>query len=116
MTIIVASLTVLILAWASTARGGTNDRLAQVARQVFGARAGVALCIAHYESTDGRFLYNGSNLGPWQINVDAHRWVDRRRVVADWLYSARAAYAIAGCGSRRGCDWSPWTTHRLCGV
>jgi len=79
---------------------------------VFGARANLALCIAHYESTDGRYLYNGSNLGPWQINVDAHRWVDRSRVVSDWLYSARVAYRI----SRGGRDWSPWAVHGLCGV
>ena len=100
-----ACLTVLILGWGSTAARGANDRLAQAARTVFGARAAVALCIAHYESTDGRYLYNGVNLGPWQINVAAHPWVDRKRVVSDWLYSARVAYRI----SNGGRDWSPWS-------
>jgi len=87
-------------------------RIAAISRHVFGTRWRVAACIAHYESTDGAHLFNGVNLGPWQINVDAHPWVDRRRVVWDWLYSARAAFRI----SRGGTDWSAWGTHADCGV
>jgi hypothetical protein len=79
---------------------------------VFGSHARVAQCIAHFESTDGAHLYNGVNLGPWQINVAAHPWVDRRRVVSDWWYSARVAFRISSGGR----SWSPWSTHRLCGV
>lgn len=87
-------------------------RIAQISREVFGSRARTAECIAHFESTDGAHLYNGSNLGPWQINVYAHPWVDSRRVVSDWLYSARVAYRISAGGT----DWSAWSTHGDCGV
>jgi hypothetical protein len=66
----------------------------------------LARCIAHYESTDGAHLYNGPNLGPWQINVTAHPWVNPRRVVTDWWYSARVAYRISAGGR----DWSAWST------
>jgi hypothetical protein len=107
---------VLLLA-APTARSGTRSvpqpaRLAAISQHVFGARWRTAACIAHYESTDGAHLFNGVNLGPWQINVTAHPWVDRRRVVNDWWYSARVAWRVSGGGR----DWSPWSTHRLCGV
>lgn len=87
-------------------------RIAQISRVVFGDRWRVAACIAHYESTDGAHLFNGSNLGPWQINVDAHTWVNRKKVVHDWTYPARVAYRISGGGR----NWRPWTTHRLCNV
>ena len=55
---------------------------------------------------------NGVNLGPWQINVAAHPWVTARRLTSSWTYSAKVAYRI----SDHGTDWSPWTTHSLCGV
>lgn len=86
--------------------------IARISRQVFGSRWRVAACIAHYESTDGARLYNGVNLGPWQINVQAHPWVNRSRVVSDWLYAAQCALRI----SQGGHDWGPWGTHSLCGV
>lgn len=86
--------------------------IARISRQVFGARWRTASCIAHYESTDGAYLYNGTNVGPWQIDVSAHKWADASRLASDWLYSARAAYRI----SKRGTDWHPWSTARLCGV
>lgn len=89
-----------------------TTRLQRVAHKVFGKRAGAALCIAHYESTDGAHLYNWPNLGPWQISVTAHPWVDRRRVVTDWLYSARVAYRI----SKGGTDWGAWATAGDCGL
>lgn len=86
--------------------------IAQVSRHVFGPRWRVAACIAHRESTDGAFLVNGSMLGPWQIDASAHAWVNRWRLVNDWVYSARAAYRISDGGR----DWSAWTVHGLCGV
>jgi hypothetical protein len=85
-------------------------RIARISLAVFGPRAPLARCIAHYESTDGAHLYNGSNLGPWQINVTAHPWVNPRRVVTDWWYSARVAYRISAGGR----DWSAWSTSRMC--
>jgi integrase len=49
---------------------------------------------------------------PWQIDVDAHPWADARRLLTDWLYAARVAYRISNAGR----DWTPWTTHSMCGV
>lgn len=93
--------------------GAPNPQLlAKISQKVFGSHWRVAACIAHYESTDGAKLYNGVNLGPWQISVTAHPWVDRRRVVNDWWYSARAAFKISSGGK----NWSAWTTHSDCGV
>jgi hypothetical protein len=93
--------------------GPQPARLAHVSQQVFGARARDAECIAHYESTDGAHLVNGVDLGPWQVDVRAHGWVDRNRILTDWLYAARVAYRI----SKRGTDWSPWPQTRiLCGL
>ena len=86
--------------------------IARISRAVFGPRAATAACIAHFESTDGAKLYNRPNLGPWQIDVDVHTWVSASRVVSDWWYAARVAYRL----SRGGSDWSPWSTHGLCGV
>jgi len=82
-----------------------------VTRHVFGGRARVAWCISYYESRHLLSARNGANLGPWQINVQAHPWADPYRLTHSWLYSARAASRI----SAHGADWSAWTTHRLCG-
>jgi hypothetical protein len=84
--------------------------IAKISKQVFGPRWKTAACIAHYESTNGAHLVNGVNLGPWQINVRAHPWVNARRLLTDWRYSARVAYRI----SNGGRDWSAWTTWRFC--
>ena len=70
------------------------------------------MCIARYESGWQLTATNGANLGPWQINVAAHPWASSYWLTHSWLYSARIAYRI----SRHGYDWSPWTTHDLCGV
>ena len=79
---------------------------------VFGARWRVAACIAHFESTDGAWLYNGSSLGPWQVDTRAHPWVDGPRMVRDWWYAARVAYRLSDGGR----DWYIWSTHRMCGA
>lgn len=102
------------LAAAQTVRAGAPrpTLLARISRDVFGSHARAAECIAHFESTDGAHLFNGSNLGPWQDNVGAHPWIDARRIVRDWRYAAKVTFRI----SRGGTDWSPWTTHGLCGV
>lgn len=110
----ICTVALVVLCVAAPARAARPQpaRIAQISRQVFGARWRVAACIAHYESTDGAHLFNGPNLGPWQINVQAHPWVNPRRVLYDWVYSARVAYRISDGGT----DWSAWGTHRLCGV
>lgn len=115
LALIIAAAGVLLLT--TNSHAATQGRpqpalIARISKQVFGPRWRVAACIAHYESTDGAHLYNGSNLGPWQVNVAAHRWVNARRVVADWWYAARVAFRISSGGR----DWSPWSTRRLCGV
>jgi hypothetical protein len=103
----------LALVTADADAGTPQPRLiARISRVVFGPHARTAACVAHYESTDGAWLYNGPNLGPWQVSIAAHRWVDRRRVVVDWWYAARVAYVI----SARGRDWSPWAVHARCGA
>jgi len=117
LTVLLATLALVPVArsgtWIARPTGRAQPaRIAAISQQVFGPRWRVAACIAHYESTDGAHLYNGPNLGPWQINVAAHPWVDRGRVVSDWLYSARVAWRI----SSHGTDWQPWSTHRNCGV
>jgi len=113
--VLTAALALLIVA---PARAGTNSvpqpaLIAQISRQVFGQRWRAAACIAHYESTDGAHLVNGSNLGPWQSSAYWHPWIDRRRILVDWVYAARVAYRVSDGGR----DWSAWpNTHRLCGV
>lgn len=118
LTITAAAITCWLLL-TPTARSGTNHGgrpqpayLARISRQVFGPRWRVAACIAHYESTDGAWLHNGSNVGPWQISVYWHPQYNARRLAADWWYSARAAFVI----SHGGTDWHAWSTHRFCGV
>jgi hypothetical protein len=106
------TLILLTLTGAAQAAVPQPERIARISRQVFGARWRVAACVAHFESTDGAHVINGPNLSPWQINTAAHTWVDGRRLLTDWLYAARVAYRISGGGR----DWSPWTTHGLCGA
>ena len=115
LAIILAAATVLLLT--TNAHGAVEGRpqpalIARISKHVFGPRWRTAACIAHYESTDGAHLVNGPNLGPWQINVAAHPWVNARRLITDWWYSARVAYRISDGGR----DWSAWSTRSLCGV
>lgn len=79
---------------------------------MFGPRWRVAWCISYYESRHELAARNGVNLGPWQINVIAHPWVNAHLLVTSWRYSAKVAYRISDGGR----DWLPWTTHGLCGV
>lgn len=115
LALIIAAAAVLLLttnAHAAAAGRPQPALIARISKQVFGPRWRVAACIAHYESTDGAHLYNGPNLGPWQINVAAHPWVNAWRVVTDWWYSARVAYRISDGGR----DWSAWSTRGNCGA
>lgn len=79
---------------------------------MFGGRASVAWCIAFYESRHTLNARNGANLGPWQINVVSHPWVNAQRLTRSWRYSAKVAYRVSSGGT----DWSAWTTHSLCRV
>ena len=79
---------------------------------MFGARWSTAWCIAYDESRRTLVARNGSNLGPWQINVTAHPWVKPWLLTHSWIYSAKVAYRI----SHGGTDWSAWPTASLCGV
>jgi hypothetical protein len=83
-----------------------------VTRRVFGRRWRSAWCVSYYESRHYLAARNGTNLGPWQINVTAHPWANPYRLTHSWRYSARVAYRISAGGR----DWSAWTTHGLCGV
>lgn len=108
---------------AGTASAGVPQptKIARIAKAVFGSHWRTAACIAHYESTDGAHLYNGywtkggsyiGSLGPWQIEAEAHTWVDARRLITDWWYAAKVAYRLSAGGT----DWHIWATHRSCGV
>lgn len=113
--ILIAAAFVLLLssnALAASAGRPQPVLIAKISKQVFGPRWRTAACIAHYESTDGAHLVNGSNLGPWQVNVLAHPWASARRLVSDWWYAARVAFRI----SKGGRDWSAWSTRGLCGA
>jgi hypothetical protein len=111
--LLIVVLAALLFVAAGEAGRPQPARIRAVSQQVFDASHWrTAACIAHYESTDGAHLYNGTSLGPWQINVPYHPWVNKRRVVSDWLYAARVAYRISSGGR----DWSAWTTHQRCGV
>ena len=113
---LIAAASVLLLttngAIAATAGRPQPALIARISKQIFGPRWRTAACIAHYESTDGAHLTNGANLGPWQVNVSAHPWVNASRLVTDWLYAARVAYRISDGGR----DWSAWSTRSLCGA
>jgi len=79
---------------------------------VIGSHFREAWCISYYESRHRLIARNGSNLGPWQINVVAHPWADSWRLTHSWRYSARVAYRISDGGR----NWSAWTTASLCGL
>ena len=87
-------------------------RLADISRAVFGREAPTAECIAHYESTDGAYLTNAPNEGPWQVSVIAHPWVNAQLLLTNWWYAAKVAYRISDGGR----NWSPWATAGDCGV
>lgn len=70
------------------------------------------MCISWYESRWELAADNGVSVGPWQVAVYWHPWVNARRLKHSWLYAAKVAYRI----SDHGRDWSPWATHYLCGV
>lgn len=70
------------------------------------------MCIARYESHWTLRARNGKNLGPWQINTDAHPWAKPWLLRHSWGYSAAVAYRISAAGS----DWSAWTTASSCGL
>lgn len=111
--ILIAAAFVLLLssnALAASAGRPQPVLIAKISKQVFGPRWRTAACIAHFESTDGAHLVNGTNLGPWQVNEQAHPWVNARRELVDWLYAAKVAFRL----SNGGRDWSRWTTAGLC--
>jgi hypothetical protein len=112
LSVILAALGVAVLARPAWAGAPAPARLAQISRAVFGPRAVIAECIAHYESTDGAWMVNGPNLGPWQVNVEAHPGVDGARLLSNWWYAARVAYALSDGGR----DWAAWATASECPV
>ena len=82
----------------------------RVSKRVFHGRWRIAVCIAYYESRYELGAVNGANRGPWQINVDAHPWVNASRLTSSWRYSAKVAYRISAGGT----DWAAWSTASLC--
>lgn len=114
IAVLVAAILVGLGAYTARANAGVPRpaTIARISKAVFGSRWRVAACIAHYESTDGAHLTNGVSYGPWQIDPYYHRWVNTRRLVYDWWYSARVAWII----SNHGRDWHQWNTHADCGV
>jgi len=77
-----------------------------------GARwaAPTAACIAEHESSGRQYAVgdHGASIGYWQINRPT--W--GRLATFSAYGNARAAITI----SHNGRDWSPWSTHAMCGV
>jgi hypothetical protein len=76
-------------------------------------------CVAYTESRDELSPpVNGSSWGPWQIDKQAHPWLNVYRVTHSWRYAARAARRVAWHPARNGqpgyFDFSPW--HPDCGA
>ena len=63
------------------------------------------LCIAYTESRYELAATNGANLGPTQINVVAHPWVNGWRLTHSWRYAMAVSWRISGHGTNFG----PWT-------
>lgn len=72
------------------------------------AYATTAACIAEHESGGNQYAHSPTDdFGYWQIN-GSHGSL----ATYDAYGNARAAVII----SSNGTDWSPWTTHYMCGV
>lgn len=103
---------VAALALATSASASPRSTAWNVSVKVFGAHAPTALCIASAE-TGGTFSPTAvsptDDHGLFQI----HRGLETygKRIYNVW-FNARIAYRM----SRGGTNWSPWTTHGLCGV
>lgn len=84
----------------------------QVSEKVFGSHAGVAFCIAGWETG---FTYSPTAVSPtndhglWQIHDGLRMY---GRAIYNVWFNARIAYRM----SHHGTDWSAWTTHWRCGV
>lgn len=76
------------------------------------------LCVAYTESRYELAATNGVNVGPWQINLSAHPWVDGWRVTQSWRYAAAVAHRLAWTPPSNGhpgfYSFHPWTPD--CGI
>ena len=79
-------------------------------RYFHGAAAQLMLCVAHTESRYELAATNGVNVGPWQVNLLAHSWVNGRRIRSSWHYAAAVAWHLSGYGT----DYSAWRPD--CGI
>lgn len=68
------------------------------------------LCVAYSESRYELAATNGVNVGPWQVNLTAHSWVDGGRIRQSWKYAAAVSWHLSGYGT----DFHPWTPD--CGI
>lgn len=104
---------------ASVERIETKEEIQREIKRVFGARAGIALCIASHENgafDPQKIGWNHDKLqthdrGIFQLNSYWHREVSDAEAF-DARANIREAYRI----SKQGTDWSQWSTRYKCGV
>jgi hypothetical protein len=70
-----------------------------------------ALCIVEHESGFYPRAFNGYDYGLFQIEWIAHKYFNKKRLF-EVGYNVAAAKRIYLDGH----SWSPWSTHRSCGV
>ena len=68
------------------------------------------LCVAYTESRYELGATNGVNVGPWQVNLTAHPWVNGWRIRRSWRYAAAVSWRI----SDHGTYFAPWSPD--CGI
>jgi hypothetical protein len=62
------------------------------------------LCIAYTESRYELAATNGVNVGPWQVNLQAHSWVRPWLIRHSWRYAAAVSWRLSGHGT----NFQPW--------
>lgn len=64
-----------------------------------GWQARLMLCVAYTESRYELAATNGDNVGPWQVNLQAHPWVNGSKIRRSWRYATAVAWHLSGYGT-----------------
>lgn len=118
---VVLTLTAILTVLALAPKAGAS--IESKIRKAFPRDGGAAVCIAKRESGLRPEASNGRSKGLFQIDVEAHPWVDASRIF-DAAYNivvARKLYLASWHHYGWRYRWSGptgtlWTTHALCGV
>lgn len=106
----------VILAWEVNSARASSSSPRQTIRQVFGARAPLALRVARCESRlRARAVSSTHDVGIFQVNYSAHHrsgesFAAFKRRMFDVGTNVRFAYRL----SRHGTDFSPWRWSAHC--